>query len=372
MTTSDFFSKYLELIFDSFSFSKEDILTINSEEEDDFLTRLIAKKAKEVSGKGSYLNRIRNGIMEEECDIFSSFPLRDKPTSFLHIYPYSPKDTSHIEINKVHTASELQSFSLLSDPEEEFINIPFLDIPLPSPSFDNAIKSSSEDLLISLLGSEKTISERKMEKDYTESICEEVNKMEIERCIVFDNEKNNFSFSLSAPFTPNVLFTTSRRKFYPSLSPYPISSMIDPLSVTGIIKTSRSINLYGEEIKELTLYFEKGKIVSIESDKNSKKLFSYYLNEDKNAGKISKIGITKERSDLLDIPYLDKRSLEEKRGVTLTLGGTITNDDDSFVSLLLPIGSKELDIKIVEKNKGERNIYSHGIIKSEEILKSTW
>ena len=81
-----FFDKYADAVVQcALKINNRDVLSINTEEEDGAFAKLLAAKAKEISGNGSYIQRIENGRIVESYDYLSSSPLTKSPTCFVYI-----------------------------------------------------------------------------------------------------------------------------------------------------------------------------------------------------------------------------------------------------------------------------------------------
>ncbi|MGN1164495.1 MAG: hypothetical protein ACI4S4_06820, partial [Candidatus Ornithospirochaeta sp.] len=150
-----FYEKYADAIVHSLvSLDQNDILSINTEEEDAAFAKLLAQKAKAITNCGSYIQRLEDGKVVEEYDYLSDFPLRKTPTVFIFVCHFKPYPD--LEVNSEFDAPLLQRFRLLSDPLGNSLPaLPFITCPLPSKEWDDMTSdngSSSLSILYNILG----------------------------------------------------------------------------------------------------------------------------------------------------------------------------------------------------------------------------
>ena len=73
---------------------KGDVLSINTEEANSDIAHLIAKKAKALTGNGTYIQYIENGKVTEKEEAETDFPIGLSPTAMLHLpvfrFPQKP------------------------------------------------------------------------------------------------------------------------------------------------------------------------------------------------------------------------------------------------------------------------------------------
>ena len=110
---------------------EDDVLSINTEERYVPFARLLAEKAKEITGNGSYLVIIENKRAKEAVEIFSDYLIEKNPTVF--IYLQGREEEPEFENNRIYSAREAQLFNHLSSPtilpEAE---VSFITIPMPN------------------------------------------------------------------------------------------------------------------------------------------------------------------------------------------------------------------------------------------------
>ena len=377
-----FYDKYAEAVISSLlSLGPDDILSINTEEEDASFAKLLAKKAKQRSGNGSYIQRIEDGKVVEEYDFLSSFPLRKTPTLFVYIPLFKP--FPELDVNATFDAPLLQRFRLLSDPLGSSVPaLPFVTCPLPSPQWDEMTEeygSSSLSLLYAILGMEdddylKAIERRNNNSLYQKEI---LNKLRLKECRIANDEGTDISFSFlpSSSFHSSYLETAEGRKF----SPYPISGdifrLIDPVTLSGWINISKPISLFGKRIPSLSIRFEGGKVSEYTSSPLGEALFGLYLSQEPTAGRASMVTISEISNPLYDEDLTFIPELDRIRTVSVTIGGPkgeaveeddIDNTVDSLLSLSLPLGSESTVMTALGEDGEEYTIYSGGYIMDDE------
>ena len=120
-----------------------DVLSINTEEENADLATLIARKAKEITGNGSYIQNIENGKVTETTEATTDFPIEKKPTVLLYLPVY--KEYEETEEGKLYSAPEIQKYRLLSEPlDNSDPVIPFAAAPVPSVLWGKAIADEED------------------------------------------------------------------------------------------------------------------------------------------------------------------------------------------------------------------------------------
>ncbi len=383
MDKASFYSRYADVILHSALKIKEgDVLSINTEEDDYAFARLIAEKAKKITGNGSYIQLLKNGRVVDEFDILSPFPLEKKPTLFLHLTYFNRKDD--LKEKALFEARELQNYGLLSDPlGNPDPSLPFVTSYLPSPLWDEKMLSLDDEkesraLLESILSLE--------EEDYLErnDVRHEnllyktkvLNELEIKECrITGDNGTDiTFSFLHDSKFYSSYSSTLTKRFFSPYIFASDIFRLIDPKSISGWINITRPVVLWGREIRNLSLYYEEGILKDVRTDKLTEELFDLYLEQDRNASLVSMLTLSENSTPLSqeELTYIPE--LDRMRTVSLTLGGpkgeavkekNEENTVDSIVSLALPVGDESTIIIALTDDDEEIEIYSDGYIKEE-------
>ncbi len=383
MDKASFYSRYADVILHSALRIKEgDVLSINTEEEDYAFARLIATKAKEITGHGSYIQLLKDGRVIDEFDILSPFPLNKKPTLFLHLTYYKRKD--ELKENGCFEARELQTYGLLSDPlDNPEPSLPFVTSYLPSPLWDEKTLSLSSEkksmeILSSILSLEDDDYLRANDVRHENLLYKTkvLNALEIEKCnISCDNGTDiTFSFLPLSKFYSTYSSTLTNRFFSPYIFAGDIFRLIDAKSISGWINITRPIVLWGREIRNLSLHYENGQLVEVIADKITKELFNLYLEQDANASKVSMLTLSESSTPLSDEELTYINELDRMRTVSITLGGpkgeavkeeNIEKTVDSIVSLSLPIGDDSTLITILTGADEEIEIYSNGYINED-------
>ena len=65
--------------------SEGDVLSINTEEANDEVAHLVARKAKALTGNGTYIQYIENGRVTDKEEAETDFPIGRNPTALLHL-----------------------------------------------------------------------------------------------------------------------------------------------------------------------------------------------------------------------------------------------------------------------------------------------
>ncbi len=378
MEESSFYEKYASLILESALGIKEgDVLSINTEEDDYAFARLIAGKAKLITGNGSYIQKVKNGRITDEFDINSDFPLRKKPTLFLYLSYYRAKD--EVDTERIYEPRELQMFSLLSDPVENTrAALPFVTCLLPSPEWDERImerddEKTSIELLQSIHGLER--------EDYLEWSMRRnrnliyrtkvLNDMNLTGGRICSDEGTDLSFSFlpSSEFVSSYLKTTSGRYFSPYIFSSDVFRLLDKKSLSGWLNITKSVVLWGKVIRNLSLYFEDGIVKEVRGNSYSEALFSLYASQDENAARAGMLTIAENTEPLYEEEVTHIPEYDRMRTVSITLGGpkseavneeSIEETVDSLLTLSLPIGSESLTITCCDKDEEEITVFSDG------------
>lgn len=379
-----FYEKYADAILHSaLKLKRDDVLSINTEEEDYAFARLLAQKAKEVTGNGSYVQVLKNGRVAEEFDILSDFPLKKSPTVFIYIPIYKAMDG--IELGRQYEAPELQRFKLLSDPlGNPAPSLPFLTCPIPSTNWDRMIDEDgnagiSASFLYNILGLD--------DEDYLEVLDrrnenllyqkKKLNEKGLQKGRIVNDEGTDleFAFIKEAPFNTTYAETISGRKFNPFVYSSDIFRLIDIASLNGWLNLNKPIMLFGKRISNLSIFFENGKITSYKGNTFSEAVFKLYLEQDPGAGTATMLTLAEisnplEEEDLTGYPEYDRM-----RTVAITIGGpkgeAVTEETeqktiDCMVTLSLPCGSDTTVINCLDKDNEEVTIFSGGYILEED------
>ncbi len=355
-----------------------DVLSINTEEEDYAFARLIAEKAKRITGNGSYIQLLKNGRIVEEFDILSDFPLSKKPTLFLYLSYYRKKD--EVESGRIYEARELQRFSLLSDPlDNPPPSLPFVTAFLPSSLWDDEIRENDEEKTSRELISSVFLTDAEERIRRHENMmykASSLNRMGLgEGRITSDNGTDlTFSFLPSSSFHTSTSTTTGGRIFSPYITAEDVFRLIDPSSLSGWLNTTRSFVLWGKRVNSLSLFFDKGKVISVKGNMYTESLFRIYMMQDENAARAGMLTIVERTSPLWNEELTYIPELDRMRTVSITLGGpkseavdstALECAVDSLLSLSLPIGDESLTIECIDRNGDEVCIYCDGCINED-------
>ncbi len=380
MTKESFFQKYSDIIlFSALKIKEDDVLSINTEEEDYAFARLLAEKAKRITGNGSYIQLLKNGRIVESFDILSSSPLTKRPTCFVYIPYYKKKD--EIDTGKIYEARELQNFNLLSDPLDiPNPSFPFVTCPLPNKDWDEIISendwnSDSFSLLSSILSLEEPdyIEYNNLRHDNLLYYVKELNKLGLKEGRITNDEGTDlfFSFLPESEFVSSFSKTTDDRYFSPYIFSSDIFRLIDPVSLSGWLNTSKSVVIWGKPVKNLSLFFENGRVTKYQGNMFSEALFNLYSKQDDNSIRASMLTLSESSHPLNGEEATYFQELDRMRTVSITIGGpkgeavkeeNIEKTIDSLTTLSLPIGTDSLSITCIDKEGEERVIYEDGTI----------
>lgn len=376
MNLDSFYQRYATLVLmHSLKIKKDDVLSINTEEDDYSFARILSQKAKLITGNGSYIQIVKNGRVIDNFDIYSDFPLKKQPTAFIYIPLF--KSFDNVDFSSSYEAKDLQRFNLLSDPLDNPIpSVSFVTCPIPSSNWDEALDKYDEASSLSLLDSIFSLSssdyleEHKLRESNLLYIKNELDKLKLSKVRVVNDEGTDLTFSFlpSSSFKTSRLETTFGRSFNPSIISNDIFRLLDPNSINGYLNISKPIVLWGKKISNLSLFFKEGKVVEIRGNRQSESLFAFYLRQDENAGRASMLTICELESPLSQVEIILNKEYDRMRSVSITIGGPkaeavtqdVTNTVDSIASLSLPIESESLVINALDNDGEEIEIYNSG------------
>lgn len=376
MNLDSFYQRYATLVLmHSLKIKKDDVLSINTEEDDYSFARILSQKAKLITGNGSYIQIVKNGRVIDNFDIYSDFPLKKQPTAFIYIPLF--KSFDNVDFSSSYEAKDLQRFNLLSDPLDNPIpSVSFVTCPIPSSNWDEALDEYDEASSLSLLDSIFSLSssdyleEHKLRESNLLYIKNELDKLKLSKVRVVNDEGTDLTFSFlpSSSFKTSRLETTFGRSFNPSIISNDIFRLLDPNSINGYLNISKPIVLWGKKISNLSLFFKEGKVVEIRGNRQSESLFAFYLRQDENAGRASMLTICELESPLSQVGIILNKEYDRMRSVSITIGGPkaeavtqdVTNTVDSITSLSLPIESESLVINALDNDGEEIEIYNSG------------
>ena len=360
-----------------------DVLSINTEEENADLATLIARKAKEITGNGSYIQNIENGKVTETTEAATDFPIEKKPTVLLYLPVY--KEYEETEEGKLYSAPEIQKYRLLSEPlDNSDPVIPFAAAPVPSVLWGKAIADEEDaslpySVLTELLAlDEDDYLSESDDEDILLYECDELNKKNLTRCRIQDEEGTDISFSFlpGSEFRTTISKLQDGRRFNPTIFASDIFRAIDKNSAEGYFTITRPFMLFGKRIGALSCSVSEGRITDFSADERSGKLFELYLMQDQGAGRVSELSIAEENTKASDIDYFALPEWDRMRGVSITIGGpkpeslrtdeARSNANDSLVTLSLPIGSDTTVITAYDEEGNEYTIAEDGFITEED------
>ena len=377
-----FFDKYADAIIECALKIKEgDVLSINTEEENGEFAKLLAAKAKAITGNGSYIQRLEKGRIVENYDFMSSSPLTKAPTCFVYIPLF--KAFPKLEGDREYDPADLQSFKLLSDPlDNPPPTLPFVTCPLPTDDWDQVLDeygSSSSSILYNILSLERDdfISYLKRKEESVRYLVKFFNGLDLDKCRIADDEGTDleFSFLKGSTFNSSFIETVTERVFCPTITSSDIYRLMDPTSLTGWLNISKPIVLWGEIITNLSIRFNGGKIVEYSSNPKGEALMDLYLRQDPLSGRASMITLSEVSSPLFDEDITLIPEYDRMRAISITVGGpkgeAVKEDDikgtvDSLLSLSLPLGRESTVITALDKDGEEITIYSGGYFMDEE------
>ena len=362
--------------------SEGDVLSINTEEENSEFAHLIARKAREITGNGSYIQNIENGRVTATEEAAADYAIEKKPTALLYLPVY--RGYEEAESGRMLTAPEIQRFRHLSDPlENSAPAIPFATAPVPSAEWGKVLDeegtlSLPSRLLADLLGLE--------EDDYLEEEedpglllyeRDRLNSLGLTGGRIADEEGTDleFSFLPGSIFASSVMELKSGRRFIPTIYASDIFRALDKSSASGYFTASRPFMLFGRMIRSFSARVENGKITDYSTDENSARLIALYLEQDSAAGTVSELSLAEESTHASCIEYFALPEWDRMRSTALTLGGprpeSLVSEEarraanDSLLTLSIPVGSDTTTITAVTADGSEITVMEDGYIKEE-------
>lgn len=359
-----------------------DVLSINTEEENSDFAHLIARKARAITGNGSYIQNIENGKVTGTVEAASDYPIEKKPTALLYLPVY--RGYEEAETGKLYTAPELQRFRHLSDPlETGKPMLPFVSAPVPSEAWGRVLdEEGSLSLPFSLLSDLLSLGE----DEYLQPL-DEIDLLLYERdrlnglgavsARIRDEEGTDLSFRFlpGSRFASGIEETADGRRFIPSVYASDIFRAIDPSSAQGYFTATRPFLLFGHIVHSFSARVESGRITEWTTDDESARLFRIYLEQDNAAGNVSELSMAEESSKAAFIEYFALPEWDRMRGAAITLGGprpeSLVDDqsrsmaNDSLLTLTIPIGSDTTVITAAMEDGSETVLMEDGYIREE-------
>lgn len=350
---------------------KGDVLSINTEEANSDIAHLIAKKAKALTGNGTYIQYIENGKVTEKEEAETDFPIGLSPTAMLHLPVFRNRERDN-EIDTLPLRI-LQEYRHLAEPlDMRKAAVPFASAPVPSEDWDNISDERSLELISSLLFLEDDDFQKLLRKRDEEIIeeCTYMNSLKLKGCHIFDENGTDISFSFldGTEFVTGIYELADGRRFVPSVVSGEISRLIDSSSVNGVVSATKPFMFFSEPERHLTLSYKDGQL----SDFSASFPFEWYLKQDENAGKVSELIM----SDFIgfDSGFYAIPEWDRIRTFSLTLGGpkpdgilteeALSKANDSIASITIPFGSSTTEIIATDTDGDEITIASDGFISS--------
>ena len=259
-----------------------DVLSINAESENSDFAHLIARKAREITGNGSYIQNIENGKVTATEEAASDYAIEKKPTALLYLPVY--RSYMKAERGKLFTAPEIQRFRHLSDPlDNSDPMIPFASAPVPSSDWGKVLDEDGDislpsTLLSDLLGLG--------EDDYlaggedTDLILYErdrLNGFNLKKGRIRDEDGTDleFSFLEGSQFMSSIMVLPDGRKFIPTIYASDIFRALEKTSAEGYFTATKPFMLFGHIVRSFSARVEHGKITDFSTDSVSMPLFRH-------------------------------------------------------------------------------------------------
>ena len=367
---------------------EDDVISINTEERYVPFARLLAEKAKEITGNGSYLVIIENKRAKEAVEIFSDYLIEKNPTVF--IYLQGREEEPEFENNRIYSAREAQLFNHLSSPtilpEAE---VSFLTIPMPNELWAEKIGEDRLEKNAALLISDfLSLSSEKNMPTLKEAVeIDNYDKMNLNghkglKVKLYSDDGMvdlSFSFVDESIFKSLVFETKNKRKFLPHLFPSSYFRAIDKKSAEGHVYTNMPFLLFGKIIASAGFEFENGKVVSFSSSEEDAERLNTYLMQDEDASALAEISITETFSELEEIPLFNYTEWDKLRGIVLSLGAprseavpfeseeeaALKGIASSLFTLSIPLGTG-LTLSVENEDGEEEIIYCDGFIEDNQ------
>ena len=353
--------------------SEGDVLSINTEEANDEVAHLVARKAKALTGNGTYIQYIENGKVTDKEEAETDFPIGRNPTALLHL-PVFRRRERDAAIEGL-PLKELQEYRHLAEPLDlRRPMVPFASAPVPSEDWDSAADERSLAMLSELLFLEDDgfLTRLKEREDEVMEECRKLNSLSLRGCRITDENGTDLSFSFleGTGFVTGICELADGRRFVPAVASGEISRIIDSRTVEGTVTATRPFMFFSEPERHLTLSYRGGEL----ADYSASFPFEWYLKQDANAGRVSELilsdSIGRGRDGLYAIPDWDRM-----RTFAITLGGpkpdglqteeALSGANDSIAFLTIPFGSETTEIIATDADGDEITIASDGFINAD-------
>lgn len=369
-----FFDRYADVILHSaLKIRKDDVLSINTEEENLEFARLLARKAKEITDNGSYLMILENGKEGDMTEIFSDYKLEREPTLFLHLLRYDEMPSSPLEKDTL-SARDVQLFRHLASPLLlPKPSIPFVTVPLPSYTW-GAVLSPEEgsERLVSVMISDLLGLDEDEFLSYNDDLNDTIrydegnlNRKNARSVRLYDDDGMDditFSFLPSSRFTSDLMESRDGRLFLPSLLSTSFFRAVDKRSANGYVTSSLPFMVLGHTINNISITFENGRVSSFETDEESARYFKKFLSLDEDNLHLAELVIAEDKNRASEIPFFAYPEWDRMRASGITLGSPrgesllYESEDDamkdgaacSLECLFIPIGTSGMSIETEE------------------------
>lgn len=361
---------------------KGDVLSINAEEENSEFAHLIARKARAITGNGSYIQNLENGKVTATEEAATDYPIEKKPTALLHLPVY--RQYEEAERGKLMSAPEIQRYRHLADPLDNAVPaIPFATAPVPSDAWGRVLDeeggiSLPSSLIADLLGLEEDgYASADDDADILIYEKDRLNGMKLAGGRIEDEEGTDleFSFLPGSRFATTVSVLRSGRKFIPTIYASDIFRALEKSSANGVFTASRPFMLFGRIIGSFSARVENGRIVDITGSDEALRLFEIFLAQDQNAGALSELSLAEESGRASCIDCFALPEWDRMRSTSLTLGGprpeSLGSDEarraanDCLITLSIPIGTDTMSICCRTEDGEEITVMEDGYIREE-------
>ncbi len=374
--------RYADIIINrALSLTEGDVLSINTEEENIDFAHLIARKAAEITGNGSYIQNIEKGRVISTEEAASDYPIEKKPTALLYLPVY--RSFGKLSEESLLSAAEIQRFRHLSEPlDNPEPSLPFVTAPVPSEEWGRILdEEGGLRLSSSLIEALLSLGEDSyMDENETDLILYErdrLNELKIEKGRIADEEGTDLTFSFlpGSEFATTIHSLRNGRRFVPTVYACDIFRALNAGTVNGYFTSTRPFMLFGHIVHSFSARVENGKITDYSTDEASAVLFDLYLRQDEKAGYLSEVTLAEESSAASQIDFFALPEWDRMRGIAITLGGprpeSLRTDDarktanESLVTLTIPIGSDTSLMTGWTEDGDEVTLMEDGFIKEE-------
>lgn len=365
--------------------NENDVLSINTEEEYVPFARLIAEKAKEITGNGSYLVIIEKKRAKEAIEIFSDYLIEKNPTVF--IYLQGRDEEPEFIKEKSYTAREAQQFFhlaspiILPDPEVSFITVP-----MPSEEWARSLAEDGEKKnIIAIITDFLELNGDLGFQSFRDTVeMDSYDKKNLSyhkgrRAHIFSEDGMTdlyFEFAENSEFKSLLFETKDKRRFSPHIFSSSYFRAVDMRSANGHVNVPLPFRLFGKTIYSASFEFENGKVKSFSSSDEDAERIMTYLMQDEMAGHLAEVEITESSARITDIELFAYPEWDKLRGIVLTLGaprseGVPFSDEqeamrhgisNSLFTLSLPLGSGDITLEMENEEGYDDLVYLDGVI----------